>query len=452
MGRHKLLLCLSSVCAGFIFFVCSGFLSVPAYADQLLDAALTVCVDDNDPVTVDAFDADYENNTYVSLRSLAGALSGSQKAFDVSYTYDLVNGVRQNEHLDITTGKDYTGADADHGYVVSASLMQNALVIDGRERRYWTYQHGSEGDLYMGLTDLAMVFDLSLAYEGENTIRIDTQSSWQADLDALNGIHYFDSLSGVYMGDLSTGKVLYAKGSATPRAIASTTKLMTCLLALDAVSEGRASMGDMVVISEYAERISQSVDGHIPLYAGQEILFSDLLCAMMLPSSNEAAIAIAEYLEGSEEAFVVKMNEKASALSLTSAFFYNCTGLPCFPENTVVSKVHNLMSAYDLFHLAQILVTSHPEVLEITSQKAAYLESLGYAVYNTNAMLYNLPGVLGLKSGTTNRAGYCLVTLMEIEADEENHTVVCVLLDAEGRDERNTKTELLLRYAQNYYS
>ena len=430
-------------------FVFAAFLAPKAYADKLVDSNLRAYIDGAGPVDIDAYDGDYENNTFVSLRSMAGLLKDTSKAYTCTYGFDEAS---QLGCMYIQTGQ---SSNADAGAAsspsfVRSSLNLNYLVVDGAERRYWTYR--ANDDLYMSLTDFAMLFDVSITYFGPNTIAIRTDKPYSTSLRQLNAIGYFDLLSGIVVGDITSGEIIFAENEDHPEAIASTTKLMTCLLLLDAVDEGRISFDDTVTISNKAEQISQSDDGQIPLYAGQGVSLYDLLAAMMLPSSNESCIAIAEYLEGGEANFVNRMNDKAKELGLTTARFYNATGLPYFRETAALSKSHNKMSAMDLYRLAQALVDKHPEITDITSQKSIYLESMGCAAINSNPLLYNLPNVWGLKTGTTNRAGCCLVSLMKVDADDGPHLILCVLLDAETSGERCTKSEMLLRCVQSMYN
>ena len=434
----------------FLLIVTAAILFSPkAYADKLTDANLRAYVNGSGPILISAYDADYENNTFVSLRSMSAILNDTAKAFSCSYSYDEEN------HLGSMLI--YTGQNSASGQSPAAStsdiyssLQLNHLVIDDAERHYWTY--AAYDDLYISLTDFAMAFDIDMRYSGPNLISLQTDQPFIINLKQLQAINYFDTLSGVVIGDITSGEILFADKENDPEAIASTTKLMTCLLAFDAIEEGRISLDDTVTISGKAAKMSRSGDGLIPFYAGQRVSLYDLIVAMMLPSSNESCIAIAEYIDGGEAVFVDHMNRRAKELGLTTAHFYNATGLPYYRETAALSKSHNNMSAMDLYTLAKALVDLHPEVTEITSYKTIYLESMDFTAYNSNPLLYNLPDIWGLKTGTTNRAGCCMVSLMKIDTEETPHLILCVLLDAETSGERCTKSELLLRSVRSMYS
>ena len=431
----------------FFFLGFGTLMSSEAFADELYDVPIRLTVDGDGPFPVAAYDASYENNTYLSLRSLAAAMANSQKPFRVSYTYDTVNGHTENECIHITTGEADPESHADPNRWAEdyAVLQANALELDGEPRRYWTYASSDGDDLYMSITDLAMALDLDIRCTGENELSIDTAKGFSLTLPQLDRQEYFDTLSGVICGDLTTGEILYSRHADRPSAIASTSKLMTALIALDEVADGSIALDDTVTVSAKAARISRSYDGMIELEEGQLVTVRDLLYGMLLPSSNESAITLAEYISGSEDAFAEEMNRRAAKLGLKTARFVNASGLPCYRENAALTKLHNSMSAEELYTLAAYLVKTHPEVLEYSSAKYAWLDSMQYDAFNTNPLLLNLPGVRGLKTGTTNRAGCCIVVLMEQPVGDETHRLLCVLLDAETSAERCTKAEVLLR-------
>ena len=142
------------------------------------------------------------------------------------------------------------------------------------------------------------------------------------------------------------------------------------------------------------------------------------------------------------------MNRKARILGLSEGtIFYNCNGLPVYTDNLAATKVQNRMSAYDMFELVRYLLDTYPEVTRITSLKTVTLESFGVTIANTNTLLYNLPGVVGLKTGTTNMSGACLVTAMEAQdANGETHMLVSIEFGAEDSTVRTTLSEEMLRY------
>ena len=145
------------------------------------------------------------------------------------------------------------------------------------------------------------------------------------------------------------------------------------------------------------------------------------------------------------------MNQKAQELGLSQAIFFNCNGLPSYTEDFVPSKRQNSMSADDMFRLVAYLLKVYPQVKDITSLESASLETPGVEVRNTNPLLHNLPEVTGLKTGTTNKAGACLVTSLTADDGTMEHDLVVVVLGTEDSIERGRVSGLLARYALNTF-
>ena len=181
--------------------------------------------------------------------------------------------------------------------------------------------------------------------------------------------------------------------------------------------------------------------------------FRELLEAMLIASSNECALALAEHLCGNEQNFVARMNSKAAELGLQTAKIYNCHGLPSYTDNSSIPiKRQNMMSVDDLFRLIQHILSNYPEVTQITSLKLAHMPSLNdYWTANSNPMVYNVEGVNGLKTGHTNRAGYCVAASMPLGQEGDSHTVVLILTGAESAELRGQAAEILLRYARTVF-
>ena len=168
-------------------------------------------------------------------------------------------------------------------------------------------------------------------------------------------------------------------------------------------------------------------------------------------SSNECALCLAEAIAGSEEAFVEMMNQKARDLGLSQTIFYNSNGLPSYTEDFVPAKRQNSMSAEDMFRLVSYLLKVYPQITDITSLEEATIESVGVEVRNTNPLLCNLPEVTDLKTGTTNKAGACLVTSLTADDGNQKHDLVVVVLGTEDSIERGRVSGLLARYALNAF-
>ena len=182
--------------------------------------------------------------------------------------------------------------------------------------------------------------------------------------------------------------------------------------------------------------------------AGQQTTVGDLIGAMLLVSSNEAALALAEYTAGTEEAFVHLMNEMAQLLGLDSARFYNPHGLPDYADSLTASRRQNRMNAADLFRLSAALLRKYPEILDYTSQKTRYLETFDYTASNTNYLLYNQKNSIGLKTGTTDEAGCCLVAASRVPAPEGEHILVAIILGADSNLDRYRIPQLLLLWGE----
>ena len=172
---------------------------------------------------------------------------------------------------------------------------------------------------------------------------------------------------------------------------------------------------------------------------------------MLLPSSNECALTLAEHVAGSEKAFVERMNTKAALLGISDGtLFINCHGLPEFPDNTATSKIQNHMSAKSMFILCSHILKTYPQIKDITSTKSAYCEALKREVRNTNPLLYNLPDCFGLKTGTTNKSGACLVSgLKATDAEGNVHEIVAVEFGAEDSTVRVSLSQELLLYGRD---
>ncbi len=411
---------------------------------------IALSVDGAEPVTVKALHYSYGNNRFVSLRDLAAALSGTAKRFGMTITNDVVI---------LNSGTDYSPVGGEGEPFPSTEpgalyytrpLAENPIELDGRALRYLSFfgmNTASRQDCFMSLTDLAMQLDLDLSVSS-GTMTVNTASPWHIDLEELENEGFYYEIHSALIGDASTGLIYTGWETELPVPIASTTKLMTFVVLMDAVKDGEISLEDTVTITEESVQLSRTQDGTIYMETGWQVTVPDLLCGMLLRSSNECALALAIHLSGSEAAFVERMNRKAQALSLSgSAVFYNCHGLPVYTDNLAATKIQNRMTARDMFQIVSYLLRTYPEVTNITALKVTDLGSLRTTVYNTNPLLFNLPGVVGLKTGTTNMSGSCLVTALEAQdAEGQTHMLTSIVFGAEDSATRNTLSEELLRY------
>ena len=402
-------------------------------------------------VSLRAYSDSYAGNLYLSLTDLAQALRGTNKQFRLEYQA----GGSDGELWKMTTGQ---AAPEDNGNKNTAapgisylSLNRNRLFVDGGERRYYTYR-SDDRDLYLSLADVQLLLDLTARFDGAGVLRLDPNSPFAPDLYELKREDYFGAFNAVLVGDADTGEILFSNGRAWRYPIASLSKLMSYLLLAEAVEAGELNWQDGVPISQRAAALSWSADGIIGLTPGTSIPMEELTQAMMLASSNESALALAEYAAGSEEDFVARMNERAAELGLLSARFYSPHGLPSYSGSGLPGKRQNSMSAADLFRLSAYLLEHFPELTEMTEKQFIRLDKLQFTTANSNPLVFNMPGVNGLKTGSTNRAGYCLVATLPVTVGNETHTLVAIVLGAETADLRGQGAEILLRYARNYYT
>lgn len=265
------------------------------------------------------------------------------------------------------------------------------------------------------------------------------------NVTAYAEININQDISAALLGDVETGEILYSYNIDEQRAIASISKLMTYLVMMDAVSEGKISLDDDIVISGHAAATEGSRFG---LISGETIKLSMLAKGMLVVSGNDCATAIAEHLGKTEDNFVKMMNEKASELGLLSASFINPHGLPIDDRETG----QNHMSASDLYKLSRHILTKYPEILEITALKELVIPERNYKKTATNPALGVVEGVDGFKTGYTDKAGICLISTMPVTGSGQDFRLVGIILGAKTHDDRINKTKELLEYGKNNYS
>ena len=397
--------------------------------------------------TVRAAWNEYEDNCFLSLQDLSTLLKGTPAAFTLERRYTDADG----EFFAVTTGRDSeawngAGPASDGRWTSSLYLSRNRIFVDGAERRYYTCKNGS--DLYMSLTDIQLMLDIPAEFTEEG-LRFFPEERFRPDVPKLAEAGYFESFSAVLLADAYNGYVLYSFNADSTVPIASITKLMTYLLLAEGAQRDQISFDDQVTVSAEAAALSPGADAMVSLAQGRAYPFRELLAAMLLASSNECALALAEHLDGSGALFVEHMNLKARELGMESAHFYNPHGLPGYLPGAITNKSQNVMSARDLFLLCQILLRDYPEITEITRQQFGSMPSLKYITANSNALVFNLEGCSGLKTGSTNKAGSCLVATLPVTVGGETHTAVAIVLGSEGPDNRNQAAEILLRYARD---
>lgn len=425
--------------------ICS-LLPVRADAAFEIPGSCLVETDTSSRGPVKTLDYGYEDNTYLSLRDTAMLLKDTEKAFalEVTGSTAALNPGEAYMPLGVenTPWEDRENPDV--------ALRRNEFKVEDEIVFYYTLimeLPSGDYDCFMMAADLAMILDVDITVPEPGVMEIHTQESFQVSPDALEEAGYFYGVNSALAGDATTGEIYYGYQTDVSYPIASTSKLMTCLLAMEAVSAGQLTLDEQITVSDAAQALADSGDGVVPLKAGEQITVRELLVGALLPSSNECALCLAEAAAGSEEAFVQKMNQKAQELGLSQTVFYNSNGLPVYTEDFIPAKRQNSMSAEDMFRMVSYLLHVYPQITDITSMEEATLESLDFEVKNTNPLLHNLPEVTGLKTGTTNRAGACLVTSLTADDTTAAHDLVVIVLGTEDSIERGRVSGLLARYA-----
>ncbi len=245
----------------------------------------------------------------------------------------------------------------------------------------------------------------------------------------LPSLAQFESSAGsALLMEASTGKILYEKQADIAKPPASITKLMTLLLAFEAIEKGQAKWDDLVPISEKAWKMEGS---RMFLEVGTKVPYRDIVTGISVVSANDGCVALAEYLYGSEGSFVQMMNSKAEELGLTKTRFQNASGLPA---------EDHYMSARDIGLLTKHLLEKYPALLEIESMTQYTFNNI--LQYNRNPLLGRFPGADGLKTGWTDEAGYCLVGT----AQQNGTRMIAVILNATSEDHRLQVAQELLNY------
>ncbi|QZY54974.1 D-alanyl-D-alanine carboxypeptidase family protein [Crassaminicella profunda] len=238
----------------------------------------------------------------------------------------------------------------------------------------------------------------------------------------------------------TSGEILFSKNVEERFAPASITKLMTYLVAIEAVEKGKVSMNDLVTISD---RAANEKGASYRLKAGETIKLSELMEAMMIVSANDAAFAIAEHVGSSMESFVKMMNAKAKELGMVNTNFVNPNGMPEKGEG-------NMMTAKDIGILAKYIIQHHKEeLLPLTDQEFYQNPERNFYKKSTNGLLKIIPEVDGLKTGYTSEAGFCLTSTMNVKKKDENEQdfrLISVVLGTKSDWNRVHESERLLNY------
>lgn len=240
---------------------------------------------------------------------------------------------------------------------------------------------------------------------------------------------------GAILMDFSSGKVLLENNSHERLPLASVTKIMSMLLVMEAVDSGRIAMDTKVTVSDHSYSMGGS---QVWLEPGEIFTVDELLKAVAIHSANDATVALSEGIAGSEESFVGMMNEKAAELGMKDTKFLDCTGL---------TDDGHYSSAYDIALMSRELMLRHPKILEYTSKWSDSFRDntpgkKPVLLVNRNYLIHDYQGMVGLKTGSTNKAGFSL----SASAIRNNQQLISVVLGEPDSNTRFAETRKLLDY------
>ena len=237
--------------------------------------------------------------------------------------------------------------------------------------------------------------------------------------------------------EASTGQVIYEKNADEKRSPASITKIMTLLLAMEQIGSGKADLKDEITVSEHAASMGGS---QVFLAQGEIQTMETMLKCIAVASGNDACVAVAEFLAGSEEAFVKQMNDKAAALGMTNTHFVDCCGLTASEEHYTTAR--------DVACMSGKLITEYPEIFQYTG---IWMEDIihetrqgssRFTLSSTNKLLKRYPYATGLKTGSTQKAKYCI----SATASKDGVDMIAVVLGAPDPKTRFSEAQTLLTY------
>ena len=244
-----------------------------------------------------------------------------------------------------------------------------------------------------------------------------------------------NAVSGMLI-EASTGKVIYEKNINEKVAVASMTKMVAQIIIMEEIEKGTIKWDDIVTVSKNAADMGGS---QIYLAEGEKMSIRDLMKGISVASGNDATVAMAEVISGSEEKFVERMNKKVKELGLKNTQFKNCTGL---------DEDGHYSTAYDMAVIAKELVNKHPGILKFSSIYEDYLRentNNKFWLVNTNKLIRFYDGADGLKTGHTDDAGYCLA----VTAKKYGLRLIGIVLGEKESKIRNNEAMKLLDYGFN---
>lgn len=235
----------------------------------------------------------------------------------------------------------------------------------------------------------------------------------------------------------STGQVIFEKNADEKVSPASITKIMTLLITFEQIHAGKANLKDDVLVSEHAASMGGS---QVYLAQGETQTLDTMIKCIAVASGNDASVAVAEYIAGSEEAFVKMMNDKAGALGMTGTHFMDCCGLTTSDEHYTTAR--------DVAIMSRALITDYPEVYDYTGiwmEDITHVTRQGSSIFtlsSTNKLLKRYPYATGLKTGSTQKAKYCI----SATANKDGIDLIAVVMGAQDPKARFSEAQTLLTY------
>ena len=276
------------------------------------------------------------------------------------------------------------------------------------------------------------VYSFSDSYIWTNASSIEASSS---TTDKIENNIEIESEAAILI-DQSTGQVLFEKDSHKQLRPASVTKVMTILLIMEALDSGKISLDTKIPCSENAASMGGS---QIWLDVREELTVDEMLKAICVVSANDCTVAMAEYLAGSQEAFVEQMNNKAKELGMNDTTFKNCHG---------IDEDGHVTSAYDISLMSRELLSKHPDITKYTTIWMDSLRDGKSGLVNTNKLIRNYSGATGLKTGSTSLALYNL----SASATRDGLSLIAVIMRAPTSDTRFKDAKKILDYGFSNYS
>lgn len=253
--------------------------------------------------------------------------------------------------------------------------------------------------------------------------------------------------------DQETNRVLFEKDPDVKLPLASLSKMMTFLIAIEAIENKEVNRNDIIKVDKSIAKVKGS---SYHLKEGEEVELIELMKGLMIVSGNDAAIGIAKHIGKDEATFVKRMNKKAKEIGMINTNFVNPNGLPIYDlSNPKAQPKENISTARDIATLGKYMFDNYEkQVTEITDMQTYTNAKRGFEKNNTNALLSMIPEVDGIKTGYTGNAGYCLSFSMNIpegNKNEKEHRIIGVVLGANHKNKRLESAVSMLNYGKNNF-